>query len=42
MAVVSLDVICKIKRVKAFTPVEIDIKIIRKNFMMVEFTKGDG
>ena len=43
IVVVSLDVICKIKRVNAFTPVEIDlIKIIRKNFMMVEFSRGDG
>ena len=41
--VVSLDIICKIKRVNTFTPIEIDlIKIIRKNFMMVQFTRGDG
>jgi hypothetical protein len=42
IVVVSLDIICKIKRVNTITPVEIDIKIIRKNFMMVEFTRGDG
>ena len=43
IAVVSLDVICKIKNIKAFLPtIETDlIKTTRKNFLMVESTQGD-
>ena len=43
IVVVSLDVICKIKSIKAFfPPIETDlIKSTRKNFLMVESTQGD-
>ncbi len=43
IAVVSLDVICKIKNIKAFfLPIEtVLFKTIRKNFLMVESTQGD-
>ena len=43
IAVVSLDVIYKIKSIKAFfPPIDIDlIKTTRKNFLMVESTQGD-
>ena len=43
IAVVSLDVICKIKNIKAFfLPIEtVLFKTTRKNFLMVESTQGD-